>query len=143
MGEKYMEIEMAKFAFTTTLKVIDGDTVETTGEKRARIRLFGIDAPEIGQRGGKAAAKRLKDLLGNARVRVEATGSKSYGRFVARIRHLDGRDIAAMMVSDGFAVSVPAFTNAYCRYQNLAKKLRRGLWSHGQTIECPASWRQA
>jgi micrococcal nuclease len=134
---------MAKFAFITKLKVIDGDTVETTGEKRARIRIFGIDAPEIGQRGGQAARKRLLDILNNAKVRVEATGARSYGRIVARIRHLDGRDIAAMMVSSGYAVTVPDFTRSYCRYQNLAKKLSRGLWANGRMIECPAAWRKA
>jgi micrococcal nuclease len=134
---------MAKFAFITKLKVIDGDTVETTGEKRARIRIFGIDAPEMGQRGGKAAAQRLLDILGNARLRIEATGARSYGRIVARIRHLDGRDVAAMMVSQGYAISVPDFTNAYDRYQTLAKNLSRGLWSQGQVIECPAAWRKA
>lgn len=123
------------------VRVIDGDTIETVGESPRRIRIFGIDAPEIGQRGGRAARERLKKIINGARVAIETTGKKSYDRIVARVRHTDGRDVGAMMVSDGYAVAVPFFTKAYVRYQNLAEKLGRGLWENGQEIDCPASWR--
>ena len=49
------------------IRVIDGDTLDTT---RGRVRLFGVDAPEHGERCASEATDRLQDLAGDS-VRLE------------------------------------------------------------------------
>lgn len=88
--------------------VTDGDTFRlTSGE---RIRIAGIDAPEthadqaqcraeIVQ--GEASAARLRALIEGRTVGLTRVG-RSYNRTVARVS-LDGRDLAAQLVSIGAA----------------------------------------
>jgi endonuclease YncB( thermonuclease family) len=88
--------------------VTDGDTFRLEGGER--IRIAGIDAPEV-QRGhakcraelarGKAATAQAIALLKGRRVELERVG-RSYDRTVARVR-LDGRDVAATLVGIGAA----------------------------------------
>lgn len=90
--------------------VVDGDGLDIGGRK---IRLFGIDAPEVGQYcerpandspGGPAATTRwrcgqyatvaLDRIAGGRRVRCEVEATDSYGRAVAICRLRDGTDPA-------------------------------------------------
>lgn len=88
--------------------VTDGDTFRlASGE---RVRIAGIDAPEV-QRGhakcraelarGKRATAEAIALLKGRTVEIERVG-RSYGRTVAMVR-LDGRDVAATLVRIGAA----------------------------------------
>jgi len=66
----------------------DGDTLELIpdGEKAAiRIRLEGIDAPELGEAFSRDAQSFLRALVTNQRVRVEGRDVDRYGRLVARV----------------------------------------------------------
>lgn len=91
------------------LRVIDGDTVALGGE---RIRLDGIDAPELSARGGciksmragaaaKAAAEKL--LQPGHAVRIVRTGQDDLGRTLARIA-VNGRDLGETLIRAGLAV---------------------------------------
>jgi len=88
--------------------VTDGDTFRLkSGE---RIRIAGIDAPEV-QRGhakckaelvrGVAATRQAIALLKGQTVEIERVG-RSYNRTVARVR-LGHRDLAATLVDKGVA----------------------------------------
>jgi len=87
--------------------VHDGDTFRI-GEER--IRIIGMDAPEIGRRAGCAAeqeaAERARDFLrtrlmtGN--VEIVRNGKDVYGRTLANVR-IGGRDIADTMLENGLA----------------------------------------
>lgn len=60
------------------VRVIDGDTlVIKTGE---RVRLVGLDAPEIGQCGSKEATTVLDGLTLNKIIYIEGSGRDSWGR---------------------------------------------------------------
>ncbi|MGK6321346.1 thermonuclease family protein [Sphingomonas sp. DT-204] len=83
--------------------VTDGDTLRL--ESGERIRIAGIDAPEIHEdqarchaeiARGKAAATRARALLGGRLVAIERVG-RSYNRTVARLT-LGSRDVAAELV---------------------------------------------
>lgn len=71
----------------TVKKVIDGDTfeVKTKVGETIRIRIANFNAPELNQRGGKAAKKDLKNLIEGKTVTLVPKG-KSYGRVVADVR---------------------------------------------------------
>jgi endonuclease YncB( thermonuclease family) len=87
--------------------VTDGDTlwVQPDGGGAARkLRLTGMDAPEICQHGGKAAHDLLAQLALHRRVVVNVAYFDRYGRGLATVR-LDGRDLGAQMVRAGLAWS--------------------------------------
>lgn len=65
-------------------RIIDGDTFETASRKHP-VRLAGVDAPEKKERGGAAATKALRDLIGGKEVTVETVG-RSYGRAVGKVK---------------------------------------------------------
>ena len=115
--------------------VIDGDTIYCG---RRKIRLHGIDAPEIGQRGGTEAKKQLELLINRDSVRVEYLDTDIYDRSIARIHGRKG-DLCRLMVSNGYAVA--AFHQDYKGDEKQARRHKRGLWKkHG--IEDPAVWRR-
>lgn len=60
------------------VRVIDGDTfVIRTGE---RVRLAGLDAPEIGSCYAEAAKLALEKMIGGKVIKIEGSGRDSWGR---------------------------------------------------------------
>jgi endonuclease YncB( thermonuclease family) len=127
--------------------VIDGDTivVSTLG----RVRLLGIDAPEIG-RGfdtsapfGREARERLTQLLLHRWVRLEQDGATldTYNRHLAYVVTGDGTFVNATMVREGLA-RVSARTqlmrlNELQHAEAEAQTFRRGMW--GSTPQIPST----
>ena len=91
-------------------RVIDGDTIHHEGE---RIRIWGLDCPELRQPGGPEAKKALQNLLRGATVQLKRRGRDKYGRTVAIVfsGHPRGfqRDVARRMIASGNCVE-------FCRY---------------------------
>ena len=69
----------------TVVRVSDGDSliVVDSGQQKSRIRVYGIDCPEINQAGGKDAREYLADILLHAAVAIETVERDRYGRTVA------------------------------------------------------------
>jgi len=93
------------------LRVIDGDTVQVLGGGE-RVRLLGIDTPEVGagarcaaEHEAAEAAKRAPRTLVQAsrNIRIQRSGRKDrYGRTLANVL-LDGRDLGASLIALGHA----------------------------------------
>lgn len=83
------------------LRVIDGDSLNSD---LARIRLFGIDAPESGQRCYSEALKPLRELAEDT-VRVESGPrlSDQYGRMLAYVYTGDGMSVDEILIREGLA----------------------------------------
>ena len=79
--------------------VVDGDTFRYGAE---RIRLKGIDTPELSEPGGPAAKLRLEELLHNGLVHIVPHGRDVYNRLVADV-FVDGQNVAERLRMDGFA----------------------------------------
>lgn len=124
--------------------VVDGDTIDvaTVG----RVRLLGIDAPEIG-RGfdtpapfGFEARDRLASLVLHRWVRLEQDGAPLdvYNRRLAYVVREDGLFVNAAIVRDGLA-RVSART-PLARLDELraaeseAQTFRRGMWGASPSI---------
>lgn len=114
--------------------VIDGDTIVTDG---VRVRLAGIDAPELSQPGGAAARTHLIRLISGRPVRLEPLGRDRYGRLIARVYTHRG-DLCRKMVRDGYARA--AYGQDYVWEERRARKRRTGLWA-GPGISSPAAHR--
>ena len=104
--------------------VIDGDTVEING---TRIRLAGIDAPELEDPYGKVARAALIRLCRGVTVRAVTEGQQSYNRLVATCFLPDGRDLSAEMVRMGMALDWSGFSRG--KYRDLEPEgIRKRLW---------------
>lgn len=126
-------------------KILDGDTVEIGDQ---RIRIFGIDAPEMEQLCLDAAAQRSTCGL-SARNALSSFGARrswsctsteidQYGRQVARCL-IEGQDVGRWMVAHGWALAFIRYSSAYVEDEKAARAARRGLWS-GAFIS-PWDWR--
>ena len=112
-----------------TAQVSDGDTLRV-GE--SRIRLFGIDAPEKGQRCGDwacgaAATRRLSELVGSARIRCTPRDRDRYGRVVATCSAGEV-DLGGQLVSEGLARAYTRYGDDYAEVEAQARTERLGLW---------------
>ena len=103
-----MDQSSANRMIPSQLTVIDGDTVGLFGQS---VRLVGFDTPETYQaqcaaerRLGDVATDKLRELLARASSAqlVYLPRRDQYGRDLARLL-LDGRDVADVMVGEGFA----------------------------------------
>ncbi len=104
--------------------VIDGDTIDIGGK---RIRLAGIDAPELDHPFGKNAKRELIKLCQGQQVRAEFDGTLSHDRSMATCYLPDGRDLSAEMVKAGLAIDWPKYSaGKYRRFET--DGLRRKLW---------------
>lgn len=121
---------------------VDGDTLEVVGR---RVRLAGIDAPELHQTCGAPAQQW--PCGASARTALEAAVERGmvhcagrtldvYHRLVAVCRAGE-TDLAGELVRAGLALS----TGRYSALEAEARATRRGLWSG--PFERPVDWRAA
>jgi len=114
------------------LRVVDGDSlwVRPRGGAPLRLRLSGVDAPEICQRHGREARDALATRLQGKKVRVTLQHKDTYDRWLARVDGPDG-DVGAWLVGQGHAWSMRWQNNPgpYAVQESAARKARRGLFS--------------
>ncbi|WP_439155673.1 thermonuclease family protein [Yoonia sp.] len=126
------------------LRVIDADTFDIGG---VRVRLFGVDAPEMGQpcaSGGQKwdcgrwARDVVRDRFEGQRARCTQQDIDRYGRVVATC-DVGGVDLGAALVSDGIAWAYRRYSSKYDLDEKAAAVAGRGLW--GFDVERPADYR--
>jgi micrococcal nuclease len=134
-------------------RVADGDTLIAVSENgtRLRLRLLGIDAPEIphGARGGQPFGQEsrqfLERLVAGRSIRIETFGPDVYRRLLAVV-WIGDTNVNLELIREGLAeVYRGARCQAYCQEINQAevkaRRDRRGIWSLGQH-ESPAAFRK-
>jgi micrococcal nuclease len=106
--------------FSGVAHVIDGDTIKIRGMK---IRLAGINAPELDRPYGVKSKYEMVKIVKGKTVYVVPDGTTSYDRIVATC-YVDGDvDIGAELVRRGLALDIPSFTGG--KYTELETKEAR------------------
>lgn len=131
----------------TVTRISDGDTLwiaTSPNAKPIKLRLQGIDAPEICQPWGKEAKMALQARLLRQPISAEVKARDDYGRRIVRLSH-QNEDVGAWLVSQGHAWSMRGRWDdgMYPAQQKLAKLSKRGLWkasAANEQIE-PRAWR--
>ncbi|PUB18665.1 thermonuclease family protein [Yoonia sediminilitoris] len=113
--------------------VIDADTIEVDGQ---RVRLFGIDAPEVGQPCvmsgrsadcGRWARDRVVDRFAGAQAICIQVDVDRFGRIVATCQVGD-EDMSAVIVRSGWAWAYMRYSDAYALEEKSAALDGLGLW---------------
>lgn len=90
------------------IHVHDGDTI---GRGPDRVRLWGIDAPELREPGGKASRNYLRSLIAGQQLSCEMIERDRYGRRVMRCELPSGADLACQIVTAGHAEDWPRYSD--------------------------------
>ncbi len=108
-----------------------------------KVRVSGIDSPELQQAFGRQARSFLVRLTEGRQVAVHTTDRDDYGRTVAELQLADGRSVGAELVKAGMAWYLDHYfeDRSLERLQDQARAARRGLWS-GSSRTPPWRWRQ-
>ena len=135
-------------------KVVDGDSINI---KSYKIRLEGIDAPEMKQKCkkpylqimfftfqkdyycGQVSKKKLIQKIGNKPVKCILLGKDRYKRYLAKC--FKGKlNLNKWMVRNGYAVAYRKYSKRYILEENFAKEEKLGIWI-GSFLE-PEKWRK-
>ncbi|QNU67661.1 thermonuclease family protein [Ruminiclostridium herbifermentans] len=123
-------------------KVVDGDTFHIKyGDKDYKVRMLDIDTPESIKSGVEAQPYSLEaseltknNLTGqNIKLVFEKDTTDQYGRLLAHVILEDGTYYNALMVQNGFAISVfyspnTLFKDYFTELQNKAIENKAGFW---------------
>ncbi|MFM8283336.1 MAG: thermonuclease family protein [Planctomycetaceae bacterium] len=127
----------------TVAFVHDGDTVTARSPDGVdhRIRMLGIDAPELAQPHGRESRAALAALVEGRTVQIDARGHDQHGRLLARLS-VAGEDVNARLVRDGHAwvFGRIAPDPELVALEAEARRGRRGLWSAERPLD-PSAWR--
>ncbi len=135
-------IEPFGYVNVTVTKVTDGDTFHAEyKEKDYKVRMLDIDTPESVKSGvdpqpfSREASDLTKNTLTNKTVKLifEENTKDQYGRLLAHVVLEDGSFFNAIMVNEGYAVSVFYSPNTllksfYDKLQNNAITEGKGFW---------------
>lgn len=142
-GETYLLV-------SENIRIVDGDTVALDGHK---IRLLGIDAPEMKQLCEDSEGNpwhcgaRSRDILlgmlaaAPSPVSCRITGQDRYKRLLGRCyagSEDAGLDVQRVLVRSGLAVA--EYTDDYLMEEDLASAAGLGLWAG--RFDRPKDWRR-
>jgi len=123
--------------------VADGDTITIldAGNNLTKVRLHGVDAPEKSQPFGTASKHHLSIMIFGKHVSVTDKGLDKYRRTLGVV-YLDGRDINAQMVADGYAWAYVKYSWDYEAAEGDARQAQCGLWVGADPVP-PWEWRRS
>lgn len=124
--------------------VHDGDsiTVLREGNVQVKIRLEGIDAPELKQPFGAASKKLLSDLVFGKSVEIEEKGKDRYKRTLANVYIADAL-VNRSMVEQGLAWHFVKYSKdtSLRDAEHKARSQKVGIWADPHAIP-PWDWRR-
>ena len=138
-------------------KIVDGDTVHINEYK---IRLEGIDAPEIRQKCkkeklkissiigftfykdyncGEVSREKLKKKVDRSKIKCILSSKDRYERYLAKC-FKEKINLNRWMVRNGYAIAYRRYSKKYIPDEEFAKENKLGLWQ-GKFLD-PEKWRK-
>jgi len=115
-----------------------------------RVRLKGIDAPDMGQmcvtrseiewQCGQTAADVLSEMVANGPVTCEGIVDHTGSMIIAVCHDAHATNINARLVEFGWAVAERNGYPVYAELEEIAREEHRGIWA--SSFEMPWDWRQ-
>lgn len=146
-AEKTITIPAGETVKGRCVGVHDGDSITLLvdtpdGKRQAKIRLDGIDAPELGQPFSRVSRVALADMVFDRECSVESRGTDKYARTIGRVS-VDRSDVNAAMLDSGLAWHFKKFDGRkdMAEREESAKQARVGLWADRDPIP-PWVWRK-
>ena len=161
-----MRIAILFFIFTSNIlaeeiigipRIVDGDTIHINEYK---IRLEGIDAPEIKQKCkkaklkissifgftfyenyecGKVSKENLEVKVNKSKIKCISSSKDRYKRYIAKC-FKDNINLNRWMVRNGHAVAYRRYSKDYILDEDFARENKLGLW-RGKFLN-PEKWRK-
>ena len=139
------------------VRIVDGDTIQVIDSNgiKFKIRLLGIDTPELKQRFGYESSLSLKKIIDEKSVIIISKPEKNkpytlgrYKRIIGKII-LNGKDINLEMVQKGMAWHYKKYIKSqnvedrqsYNNAEQDARLNKIGLWSDVNPV-APWEWRK-
>lgn len=127
-------------------EVVDGNTLVVRGQP---VRLYGVDAPELGQTCawsgevvdcGALSRSAARDLVARVEhISCKTRGRDDTGRWIA-VCYAENADIGLLMVHAGWALADRTQSLNYVRTEHCARNAKRGMW-RGE-FDPPWVWRR-
>jgi micrococcal nuclease len=119
-------------------EVLDGDTIDVLLDGiKTRIRYFGIDTPERGDRCYREATDRNEQLVGDTVLLLEDARNDDGERLLRYVFLPDGTSVDATLVAEGFAEAWRQdgrYRDQIVQLESEARAAARGcLWKDGAT----------
>lgn len=132
------------------VRVLDGDTllVKDENNQEIKIRLYGIDAPELSQEGGQFVKSYMEELLPkSSRHTIHIIDVDRYKRSVALVKYNDQVTVQEILLDYGLAWYYPQYCKkAFCieweQKAVLAQKNKLGIWQN-ENITRPSDFRKS
>lgn len=129
----------------TVIKVTDGDTIKVQlSSGPINVRFDSIDAPESNQPHGAQAKNALAQLVAGKTVELDVISQDRYERLVAVV-FIGDINVNERLVRDGHAWAYREYLkdSAFCRWEDEARKAKRGVWALGaRDWIYPSDWRR-
>lgn len=132
------------------IRVIDGDTVvaRTVDNRKIKIRLSGIDAPEKKQPHGIESKKFLENLIYSKIVKISITKKDRYKRFIGMV-FLNKTNVNLELVKSGNAWAYRRYLKkmnkrleeAFIKAESHSQYKKNGLWKEPSPTP-PWLWRR-
>lgn len=127
----------------TCVSVHDGDTIRVkTASETLKIRLQGVDTPEISQADGKSARQFAYDMTYEKPVTVYSFGKDRYGRTLG-IVEAEGKNLNLELVKAGWAWHYKQYSDdpELAAAETAARKAGIGIWQN-ENPQAPWDYRK-
>ena len=136
--------ELPEEFYGKVIKVTDGDTIHIKSKNisKIKVRLAGIDAPELKQPYGKKSKKILGNLIFNKKVKIKKVGVDRYGRVIGIVIK-ENLDVNHFLVINGHAWCYDHYNERAIikTAESIAKRNKIGIWQQQNPIP-PWKWRK-
>jgi endonuclease YncB( thermonuclease family) len=125
--------------------VRDGNNLRVTDAEGvvSLVTLAGLDAPELGQTGGKEARDRLVELVKDKNVRIIHRFVDNRGRTLGKV-YVGDTFVNKILLSEGLAwrLDPDGDTPELEGLQEKAQEDKLGIWKNGTKVVPPWFWRR-